>query len=286
MVLDRLAAFAVDKKESTPSIFARGGRVVLGVVVLGNVVGLCANVAASVIRKERGDLHGAAAIAFANNQTAAGKKFNQLALQKASDANQAASVQQFCEVVVLLIIIGAFTAVGIASVRRVRSALRDLASVQKRALASALGKQLQQRITGTTTFVFLTFLVRAAFDIMKALADAQQNVSDTCAATASGPCDAACYNVWTLLGTWQFFTPEFQLSIMLISAPLSMLVALWGMTDGRTLSLMFPQHSSSSSSSSSSSNSSSSNSSSSSSNINFSKSVEIHSLVVSRGDGL
>ena len=63
-------------------------------------------------------------------------------------------------------------------------------------------------------------------------------MGDACAATASSPCDQACYNVWTLLGTWQFFTPEFQLVCVLISTPLALLVALWGMTNERTIMLM------------------------------------------------
>ena len=37
---------------------------------------------------------------------------------------------------------------------------------------------------------------------------------------------------------WLQFTPEFQLSVVLISSPLALIVALWGMTDKRTLQHM------------------------------------------------
>ena len=37
---------------------------------------------------------------------------------------------------------------------------------------------------------------------------------------------------------WLFYTPEFQLSVELISSPLTLLVALWGMTSKHTLRLM------------------------------------------------
>ena len=52
------------------------------------------------------------------------------------------------------------------------------------------------------------------------------------------PCDPACNNVWTVILNWLQFTPEFQLIVVLISSPLALLVALWGMTSERTLQHM------------------------------------------------
>jgi len=40
------------------------------------------------------------------------------------------------------------------------------------------------------------------------------------------------------LSKWMFYTPEFQLVIVLVSSPLALLVALWGMTSKATLQLM------------------------------------------------
>ena len=48
-------------------------------------------------------------------------------------------------------------------------------------------------------------------------------------------CDPACKNVWAVILYWLVLTPEFHLSVVLISSPLAMLVALWGMTSERTL---------------------------------------------------
>ena len=87
---------------------------------------------------------------------------------------------------------------------------------------------------GTTAFVFLTFLLRAVFSTMNALANALQIQVYTC----SNPCDPACSNVWTVVQFWLEFTPEFQLIVVLISSPLALLVALWGMTSERTLQHM------------------------------------------------
>ena len=46
-------------------------------------------------------------------------------------------------------------------------------------------------------------------------------------------CEPSCYNVFTHVGFWMHRTPEFQLVIVLVSKPLPLLVALWGMTTGR-----------------------------------------------------
>ena len=90
----------------------------MAAVVVVNVVGLCANVAAAVYAKQAGDFNSAAAAAFTANNTDAGNNFNNEAFQKISVATSTQSVQQFCEVAVLLIIILAFAVVGIASARR------------------------------------------------------------------------------------------------------------------------------------------------------------------------
>jgi hypothetical protein len=211
---------------------AVGGRVVMAAVIVGNVVGLCANVAAAVGAKQTGDLANAAAAAFAANSTQAANAFDVQAIQKASVAADAASVQSFCEVAVLLIIILAFAVVGIASARRVSSALRlrDLNDEH----VEAAGRQLRRKIVVTAAFVFVTFLLRAVFSTMNALSNALQIQVNTC----SNPCDPACNNVWLVIQFWLQFTPEFQLIVVLISSPLALLVALWGMTDKRTLQLM------------------------------------------------
>ncbi len=51
-------------------------------------------------------------------------------------------------------------------------------------------------------------------------------------------CDASCYNVYTHIVGWMFYTPEFESIIVLISSPLTLLVALWGMTSNALLQVM------------------------------------------------
>jgi hypothetical protein len=231
LVLDCMADFELAKGGGMRRLLAVGGRVVMAVVVVGNAAGLCGNVAAAVYSKEAGDLNMASSSAFTANNTGAGNKLNNIAIQKTTVANQVGSVQQFCEVAVLLIIILAFAVVGIACARRVSSALRNMKDAQR---DGAGGRQLRQRIVGTAAFVFVTFLLRAVFATMYALANGLQTVGVGC----TSACDPSCNNVWSLIQVWLTYTPEFQLSVVLISSPLALLVALRGMTSKRALQAM------------------------------------------------
>jgi hypothetical protein len=226
LVLHRMADFSMPKGDGVSRRLAVGGRVVMAAVVVSNVAGLCGNVAAAVYFKQSSDLHNAASTA--NNTDAAN-----LAIQKGSIADNAVSVQQFCEVAVLLIIILAFAVVGIASARRLSAALRSMSSEQ-----SASGRQLRRQILGTTAFVFVTFLLRAAFSILNALANGLQNDSADEDLSCANCCNPAIFNVWAIVQFWLLLTPEFQLMVELISSPLALLVALWGMTSERALQAM------------------------------------------------
>ena len=87
---------------------------------------------------------------------------------------------------------------------------------------------------GTAAFVFVTFLLRAVFSAMNALSGALQNDGANCPT----PCGIPCNNVWSLIQNWLVYTPEFQVTVVLISSPFALLFALWGMTDKRTLQRM------------------------------------------------
>ena len=234
MVLDRMMEFAMPKGEGVWSRWVVGGRVVLAAVVAGNVVGLGGNVAATVYFQRAAESFSAASAAFASNNTADGNNFRDLADQKAQLAYTTLSLQSFCEVAVLLLIIVAFAVVGVADARRIRSALLDTTF----APAAAAGRQLRLRIAGTAAFVFVTFLLRAVYSTMYALGNELQNQGNGVNCPSSTLCDVSCYNVYTLMQQWLFYTPEFQLTVVLISSPLALLVALWGMTTARTLQLM------------------------------------------------
>jgi hypothetical protein len=234
-----MADFAVPKSDGLSRRLAVGGRVVMAAVVVGNVVGLCGNVAAAVLFKQTGDLSNAAAAAFAANSTQAAYAFVAQSNLKLTVANEAASVQQFCEVAVLLLIIVAFAVIGPACARRLSSEQQrfddnPFVDAAYAAAAAPAWRQVRRQILGTAAFVFVTFLLRAVFSTMNAVSDALQNEGANCPT----PCGIPCNNVWTLIQNWLDFTPEFQLTVVLISSPLSLLFALWGMTDKRTLQHM------------------------------------------------
>ena len=56
-------------------------------------------------------------------------------------------------------------------------------------------------------------------------------------------CDASCNNVFTHMFLWMVHTPEFIVTVVLLSSPLALLVALWGMTTRLALHLMKPDKS-------------------------------------------
>ena len=44
------------------------------------------------------------------------------------------------------------------------------------------------------------------------------------------PCNLACHSLYDLMHQWMVRTPEFEATVVLISSPHTLLVALWGMT--------------------------------------------------------
>ncbi len=233
MVLDRMMEFVMPKMEVMPMRWVVGGRVVMAAVVAGNVVGLGGNVAAAVYFHRSAEYASAASAAFAANNTAVGTNLFELEAQETQLAVSTQSLQQFCEVAVLLLIIVAFAVVGVACALRVNSALLEMTDVY-----AAAGRQLRLQIVGTAAFVFVTFLLRAVYSAMFALGNELQNEGNFVNCPHSNPCDTSCYNVYFVMKNWLLYTPEFQLTVVLISSPLAMIVALWGMTSDRTLQRM------------------------------------------------
>jgi hypothetical protein len=250
MVLDRMKDFAAAQGPGMRNRWVVGGRIVMAAVVLGNAVGLAANAAAAVHFQKAAEAASAASSYFASNNTQDGITYRKFSGTEAQIAFSIASVQSFCEVVVLLLIVLAFAVVGIACIRRVVSALHALNSMpmagndpklhqQLHGRAIGLGRQMQRKIVVTTGFVFVAFVLRSVVSTMLAVAYQLQNSGNTCSPTAnSNPCDASCTNMYTHIAWWNNYTPEFLPTVVLISSPLALLVALWGMTSKVTLQLM------------------------------------------------
>ena len=249
LVLSRMRDFVVPSTVTAQRRWTVSSRIVTALVILGNTAGLISNIAAAAYREQLANIYGDASAAFAANSTVLGFNLVNSLEAKFSEGTNAASYQELLEVIVLLIIVAAFIAVGGMGARLLNSALRHLknaedsnimagtAGTQAKNLAvaaSVAGRQLRRKILATCLVAFVTFLLRAVFSIIYASANKLQNTNCSIYGTACAPC----WNEYAYMQFFILFTPEFQQTIILLSTPLSLLVALWGMTDVRALELM------------------------------------------------
>jgi len=100
-----------------------------------------------------------------------------------------------------------------------------------------VGGELRRRMVVTTVVVFVAFVVRSVQSTMLAVARHLQEQARRCPGVTD-LCDPSCHSVFTHMFLWMLNTPEFQVTIVLLSSPLTLLVALWGMTSRRTLQAM------------------------------------------------
>jgi hypothetical protein len=241
MVLDRMSVFAAPQDEGLKTRWALAGRVVMAAVVLGNAVGLAANAAASVHQMKASEAESTAVTYYlANNSKDANYQRNVVSRTETQRVGFITSVQSFCEVAVLLLIVVAFVVVGALCARILRSRLKPIGvDAGYDAFMATVGRTLRRQMLGTTGFIFVTFLLRSVYTIMNAVALQLRDYSKQCGrATATSYCDATCHNVYSHISFWISNTPEFPLMIMLISSPVAQLVALWGKTTKSTLQLM------------------------------------------------
>jgi hypothetical protein len=234
MVLDRMSDFAAGQDEGTRKRWAAGGRVVMAAVVLGNAVGLVANVVAAVHAQKAADAASTASALFAANSTQAALVSFSLYQSEVQLASSTSAVQLFCEVAVLLLIVAAFVVTGVSCARVVSS---RLLAVDAASASAATGRELRWQMVVTTAVVFVAFVIRSVQSTINAVSRQLQNRANPCPEGTS-LCDSTCFNVFTHIFWWIIFTPEFQVTVVLVSSPLTLLVALWGMTSRQTLQAM------------------------------------------------
>jgi hypothetical protein len=254
LVLGRLADFSKLKAHAS-SRWSMLGRALVGTIVVGNVVGLCCNIAASVFLLKVADSYER----FASENITATLFVNVSSSTADTDFKvgfKLASAFFGFEAIILPLIVVAFVAVGAVSVRRIRAAMT---AVQKAQLTSMLGatdivgfggarrasetsfisgRRLKRQIVGTCGVLFVSFTIRAAVSMMVALGgvlgDNEKN-SSTFAITTR--CDEI-LNSFSHMLVWILYTPDFFFFVMLLSQPVTLLVTLWGMTSGQTIAVM------------------------------------------------
>ena len=246
MVLDRMSDFVTSEAGGARKWWAVGGRAVMAAVVLCNVVGLAASIAFAFYAQRSAGAYSAASMLYASNNTNEAQNEVSSAQSHVQLAFKILSVRSACEAAVLLLVVLVFAMVGVACIRRLTSALTLLhtagpdAAVQHRNIfnqALAMGRRLRQEVVVTTSIVFVAFLLRSVVSTLLAVANQSQDSAKPCL-VARNYCDATCYNVYTHISAWNGATPEFETTVVLISSPLTLLVALWGMTSKLTLQLM------------------------------------------------
>lgn len=166
MVLERMSLFAGQRSRR----WFIGARVVLAAVVAANLAGVAGNIAAAVNYERAALIEIAASEVWAVNNSVVGQQIELDASVVTQHAHFVASVQEFCEVAVLIIIVLSFVFVGAACARRVAEALSSLAA----GAALAQGQHLRRQIVATTSVVFAAFLLRSAYSIMSAVSNKLQ----------------------------------------------------------------------------------------------------------------
>lgn len=242
MVLDRMSNFSTSQQMGL--VLKRwdiGGRIVTAVVCVGNAIGIAGNIASAAHLMQASVSFDLASDHYAINNTVDGYKSFNVAKKQLESGAKLYTIQAFCEVAVLWVIVCAFAVVGLACSHRIKAtvlAVRKIGSLYVRsreassvfAEAEVEGLQLRSQILVSTVFVFVAFVLRSAFALIRAVAYQLQDLGNSCPAVKD-LCDSTCYNVYTHVSQWMYRTPEFQQSIMLLSSPVALLVALRGMTN-------------------------------------------------------
>ena len=247
IVLDRLVDFGARQVNILTRRLSILGRCVIVTVLVCNIAGLCSNISTAVLSIQASNLNVDGSILFnqvLNDDTLDEHQILDLvgnfeklfdkADDKYKEAQVATSVQAFLEVFAVSLIILSFLFVGVYSVRRVNAWLRS-------GNDGALGRHLRMQIVVTIVCLFLTLLLRSFLSFMVALVDynlrtSAQNIysnNANCTSYKNTFCDPNCNSENDLVQTWLDFTPQVNMIFFLISSPLALLVALWGMTSKR-----------------------------------------------------
>lgn len=265
LVIYRFANYLDPRMQHTPRRFILIGRALTVFVVVGCTVGFCCNVAAAVFFSRSSALYESSASPpddQNNSSVISEDHYNSTstaALDQVSIGLDFAAVFLAFESVALIVIVVVLVIVGTLGARGVSAALSAVESQRSLPLPSlksnttgfdvSAGRQLQRaidisrrlkrQIIGTVAVVLVSFLMRACTSVMFSAANALQSSSDFCDHYVDRCSE--CYNDFSHLLIWFIYTPSFQLTVLLISQPVALIVSLWGLTSGHTWEMMKSQ---------------------------------------------
>ncbi len=260
LVLDRLMTFSKLKAGRSSSRWLLVGRAFVAIIVLGNAVGLVCNIVGAVSVIKAADSYAILAASNSSSISTSTWRFDtyKLAKSELSHGTKFFSIHIAFECIMLLVVVVAFFSAGIASISRIRttfsgyrssravslvlshanrtpSARLSISTIDPDIMAS--GQKLQRQILGTCSAVFLSLLARAVYCSMFVASIAFQNVGATCLQQSATKCHA-CNNISANMLITLLYTPQLYFAVMLISYPVTLLIALWGMTSGQMLRAM------------------------------------------------
>ncbi len=247
-VLDRMANLA--KFKQSPALQKRisvASRLVVVLVVCINVVSIAGGIVTAVKLKPIINLISAGIADYNKNPTGStGLKIILEDLPKSQPYIQdfflISNVQLICEVVLLALLIAVFVLTGIVCIRRILALVispTDTDLKQNR-------RVMLRQISSTVLVIFLSFLLRITYAILQASArfwiSTNLTQMDLQALILPNPLNPPPPVNNNCVALALYFTqyPEFQISIILLSSPATLLVALWGMTTLQARKLLFP----------------------------------------------
>lgn len=233
LVLDRFRTFAQFRDQS----WNRAGRILVISIVSCTVCGFAGNIAAVVFFLQSSSLY----IEFAATNVSS---TSQRAQTERLRGIQAAAAMLSFEIIILILIIAAFLVVGFIGASSIKDAIKSLniddshaeslKDMQRQVVKA--GKQLRLRVLSTAGFVFVSFLLRLSYAAMFAISSVLSN-SDVECPDFINRC-SPCYNTYTYIQIWMLYNPEFLFAVTFISQNIVLLVALWGMTSGKVMTLL------------------------------------------------
>ena len=118
-------------------------------------------------------------------------------------------------------------------------------------------RSLRLQIASTVAVVFVSFMLRSVFSAANAITgfapiNASYTSNITCVralflciraftqrhSAAVDICNASCQPEGVIINVWMFYTPELQFAVVFLSSPVTLLVALWGMTSSQARTLL------------------------------------------------
>ncbi len=250
MVLDGLTQYASERVALAKGmqrpfrLLRSASAAVAAAACVCNVVGLVANSIAAYYFSRGADYEGDAAREYAVGDRRANSTVSE-ASRLFTLGNAANSVQNYSEALVLVVIIVVFFA-AVLAVTRILSVGNSLAlSIMQHAAqphllhirdaaaaGAAAGDRMRHRIMAAARVCLASFLVRAIWSILVAVSQSGYDYNHACGEYPSGQC-RPCQPAAVAIRFTLFFSPEAQMLVELVSSPLALGFALWGMTSDR-----------------------------------------------------